>query len=68
MLSFLKLKYLYIYDDSCSSYEINPELVRHYTEVAEPKMTIDEIDKEITREIYELVRVKMEEENKKVGI
>jgi hypothetical protein len=31
-------------------------------------MTIDEIDKEITREIYDVVNKKMEQENKKVGI
>ena len=67
-LSFLNLKYLYIYDDSCSSYDINPELIQYYTEVAEPKMTIDEIDKEITKEIYDVVREKMDKENKKVGI
>ena len=68
ILSFLNLKYLYIYDDSCSSYDINPELIQYYTEVAEPKMTIDEIDKEITKEIYDVVREKMDKENKKVGI
>jgi hypothetical protein len=67
-LSFLNLKYLYIYDDSCSSYDIDPELIQYYTEIAEPKMTIDEIDKEITREIYDVVNQKMEQENKKVGI
>jgi hypothetical protein len=43
-LSFLNLKYLYIYDDSCSSYDINPELIKYYTKVAEPRMMIDEID------------------------
>ena len=67
-LSFLNLKYLYIYDDSCSSYDINPELIKYYTKVAEPRMMIDELDKEITREIYDIVREKMDEENKKVGI
>jgi hypothetical protein len=68
ILSFLNLKYLYIYDDSCSSYDIDPELIKYYTEIAEPRMTISEIDKEITREIYDIVNQKMEQENKKVGI
>jgi len=68
ILSFLNLKYLYIYDDSCSSYDINPELIQYYTKVAEPKMTLSEIDKEITREIYEVIKEKLDEENKKVGI
>ena len=68
ILSFLNLKYLYIYDDSCSSYDIDPELIKYYTEIAEPRMTISEIDKEITREIYDIVNQKMEQENKNVGI
>lgn len=68
MLAFLNLKYLYIYDESCSSYEFDPRLIHYYTEVSEPRMTIAEIDKEITKEIYDAVQLKMDEENKKVGI
>ena len=68
ILSFLNLKYLYIYDESCSSYDIDPRLIQYYTEVAEPKMTIAEIDKEITKELYEEVQLKLDQENKKVGV
>jgi hypothetical protein len=48
------LDYLYIYDESCGVYEINPELTNYYiNELPEgEKMTLPEIEEEITKEIY----------------
>jgi hypothetical protein len=48
------LDYLYIYDESCGVYEINPELTNYYiNELPEgEKMTLPEIEQEITKEIY----------------
>jgi hypothetical protein len=47
------LDYLYIYDESCSVYEINSELTHHYMNLPEEeRLSLPEIEEEITKEIY----------------
>ena len=68
VLKYLNLDFLYIYDETCSTYGINPNLITYYTQVAVPTMSETQINKEITKEIYDEVNKKLIEENKILGI
>ena len=47
------LEYLYIYDESCSVYNIKPEMIQHYTIdlPEEERLTQPQLEEEITKEI-----------------
>jgi hypothetical protein len=67
ILKYLNLDFLYIYDETCSTYRINEELIEFYRK-RNPTISQLEINKEITKEIYDEVNKRLVEENKKVGI
>jgi len=48
------LEYLYIYDESCSVYNIKPEMIQHYTIdlPEEERLTQPQLEEEITKEIH----------------